>query len=89
VNDALGWFLLVIVPVWVLGLALLLTTWWTAAIDRKIAWPWFTFAFVCIAIGAVMYWLASLALLGAIGLLGAGIIQLWRRHRVNPARGRA
>ena len=87
-NDALGWFVLVILPIWVLGLALWLTAWWTSALDRRIAWPWFAFAFICIALGAVMYWLASLALLGAIGLLAIGIVQ-FRHHREVPAGGRA
>ena len=83
---ALWWvFLLWVLPASVLGVALWLTVWGTSALGRMTSWPWFVFAFVSIAMGAVMWWFMGIALLAAPALLAVGFVQMWRRRHVVVA----
>jgi hypothetical protein len=84
----LGWVLLLwVLPTVVIAGALLLTLWQTHAMERQTSWPWFVFAFVSIAFGAVMWWFMGLALLAAVVMVVVGSVQLWRRrYRPVPVR---
>jgi len=75
------WLILFVAPEGVITAGLVLVLWWTSAFTRMKSWPWFVFAFLYFALGAVLWWLMGIAVIVAPVLVGIGFAQMWRRRR--------